>query len=322
MIPQMKAAVRKHYGAPDQIKIASINKPIPKADEVLVKIHATTVNRTDCANLTAKPFIMRLFLGLFGPKKTILGTDFAGEVMETGKNITLFNKGDKVMGFNDMGTQSQAEYSCIKAKDLFLMPENISYKQATASLEGAHYAYSFIHKVTIAPGQKVLINGASGGIGSALLQFVRQYEATIAATCNTKNIELIKSLGADKVYDYTKEDFTVDTKNKYDFIFDAVGKSTFGKCKPILAENGIYISSELGPYAQNAFLPIFNSLSKKKVIFPIPYPTQKSIPYIIDLLKQGKFDPLIDREYSLADISKAYDFVLTGQKTGNVIVNL
>lgn len=318
----MKAAIRTHYGSPDQIEITSLDIPTPKADEVLVKIHATTVNRTDCANLTAKPFIMRFILGFSKPKKPILGTDFAAEVVEIGENVTEFKKGDKVMGFNDMGAESQAEFTSVPAKNLFPIPENISYTQAAASLEGAHYAYSFVHKVDIKPGQKVLINGASGAIGSALLQFVQQYKVTIAATCHTKNLELIKSLGADKVYDYTSEDFTTDAKAQYDFVFDTVGKSTFGKCKPILSKNGVYISSELGPYSQNVFLPLVTAISKKKVIFPIPFSTQKTIPYIINLLKQGKFVPVIDRAYTLDDIAQAYSYVITGQKTGNVIVSI
>ncbi|WP_375577760.1 NAD(P)-dependent alcohol dehydrogenase [Marivirga tractuosa] len=251
----MKAAIRTHYGSPDQIEIASLDIPAPKADEVLVKIHATTVNRTDCANLTAKPFIMRFILGFSKPKQPIMGTDFAAEVIEIGKNVTEFKKGDKVMGFLDTGAESQAEYATVSTKNLFLMPDNISYAQAAASLEGAHYAYSFIHKVDIKPGQKVLINGASGAIGSALLQFVRQYKVTIAVTCPTKNIELIKSLGADKVYDYTSEDFTADTKAQYDFVFDTVGKSTFGKCKPLLSKNGVYISSELAAIHKMYFYP-------------------------------------------------------------------
>ena len=206
-------------------------------------------------------------------------------------------------------------------EELFLIPEKLDYKEAAASLEGANYAYTFIHKVNIQSGQKVLINGATGGIGSALLQFVRQYDVKITATCNTKNIQLLQSLGADKIYDYTKEDFTEDI-DKYDFIFDAVGKSTFGKCKLLLKENGIYISSELGPYSQNIFYPLLTSKSSKKVIFPLPYSKQKTIPYISSLLEKGKFKPVIDREYSLEDISKAYEYVLTGEKTGNVIINV
>jgi len=251
----MKASIRRKYGSTNQINIENIEKPIPKDNEVLIKVYATTVNRTDCANLTAKPFIMRFVLGFYRPRKIILGTDYAGKVISIGKNVNTISIGDKVFGFNDTGSESQAEYTTTTVENLFPIPEKIDYKQAAASLEGAHYAYSFIHKVNIKSGQKILINGATGGIGSALLQFVRQYNVKITATCNTKNIKLIESLGADKIYDYTKEDFT-DDNDKYDFIFDAVGKSTFGKCKSLLKEKGIYISSELGPYSQNIFYPL------------------------------------------------------------------
>lgn len=318
----MKASIRRRYVFPNQIKIENIEKPVPKDDEVQIKIKVTTVNRTDCANLTAKPFIMRFVLGFLKPRKIILGTDFAGEVIAIGKNVKSFRIGDNVFGFNDTGSESQAEYMTMVEKDVFLIPENINYKQAAASLEGAHYAYTFIRKANIQPGQRILINGATGGIGSALIQFVKQYDVKITATCNTKNIQLIKSLGTDKIYDYTKEDFTND-KEKYDFIFDAVGKSTFGKCKSLLKEKGVYISSELGPYSQNIFYALTTPiLSNKKVIFPVPYDKQKSIPYIINLLKNGKFIPVIDREYLLEDISKAYEYVISGAKTGNVIINV
>ncbi len=317
----MKASIRKKYGSPNQIKFVDIKTPIPKDNEVLIRVHATTVNRTDCANLTAKPFIMRFVLGLSKPRKIIIGTDFAGEVISLGENAKSFKIGDKVFGFNDMGSESQAEFITITEDDIFPIPENINYKQAAASLEGAHYAYTFIHKINIQPRQKILINGATGGIGSALLQFVKQYDVQITATCNTKNIELIKSLGADKIYDYTKQDF-IDDKDKYDFIFDAVGKSTFGKCKPLLKQKGIYISSELGPYSQNLYYAITSILRNKKVIFPVPYSTQKTIPYIIELLKKDKFKPVIDREYLLANIAQAYEYVLKGEKIGNVIINV
>lgn len=317
----MKASIRRRYVSPNQIKIEQIEKRIPKEKEVQIKIKATTVNRTDCANLTAKPFIMRFVLGFLKPRKIILGTDFAGEIVAIGKNVNSFQIGDRVFGFRDTGAESQAEYMTIAEENLFLIPENINYKQAAASLEGAHYAYSFVQKVNIQAGQKILINGATGGIGSALLQFVRQYNVEITATCNTKNKALIKSLGADKIYDYTKEDFTKD-KEKYDFILDAVGKSTFGKCKSLLKKKGIYISSELGPYAQNIFYSLISLISpNKKVIFPVPYDTQQSIPYIIDLLKKEKFVAVIDREYPLEEISKAYEYVSSGEKTGNVIIN-
>ncbi len=317
----MKASTRRKYGKPNQIKIENIEKPIPKDHEVLIKVYATTVNRTDCANLTAKPFIMRFVLGLFKPRRTILGTDFAGELISIGKNVKSFSIGDKVFGFNDTGSESQAEYVTTTVENLFLIPEKIDYKQAAASLEGASYAYTFIHKVNIQSGQNILINGATGGIGSALLQFVRQYDVNITATCNTNNIQLIESLGADNIYDYTKKDFTKEN-DKYDFIFDAVGKSTFGKCLSLLKEKGVYISSELGPYSQNIFYPLLTSILSKKVIFPIPYSKQKTIPYISNLLEKGKFNPVIDREYALEDISKAYEYVIKGQKIGNVLIKI
>jgi len=317
----MIASIRRKYCSPDQISIEQIGKPIPKDNEILIRVYNTTVNRTDCANLTAKPFIMRFVLGLFKPREIILGTDFAGEVISIGKHIKSFSIGDRVFGFIDTGAKSQAEYITATSDNVFSIPNNIDYKHAAASLEGAHYAYTFLHKVNIESGQSILINGATGGIGSALLQFVRQYDVKIAATCNTKNIGLIKSLGADKIIDYTKSDFT-DDSDTYDFVFDLVGKSTFQKCKSVLKDKGIYISSELGPYSQNIFYPLLTSMSGKKVIFPVPYNTQKTIPFISKHLETGKFKPVIDREYTLEDISEAYEYVIKGEKTGNVLINL
>jgi NADPH:quinone reductase-like Zn-dependent oxidoreductase len=217
--------------------------------------------------------------------------------------------------------ESQAELVCIKEEQLLSIPENIDFKQAAASLEGAHYAYSFIHYVTIKSGDKILINGATGAIGSALLQFARLFDVEITVTCDTKNINLMKSLGADKIIDFTQEEFTKSTDH-YDFVFDTVGKSTFGTCKPILKEKGIYISSELGPNSENLLFALTTRFSKnKKVIFPIPFSQKKTMPYIIDLLEKGKFKPVIDREYNLEEIREAYKYVLSGQKTGNVLVN-
>ncbi len=314
---KMKAAIRRKYGSPSAIQIEHIERPVPKENEILIKIHYATVNRTDCANLTAKPFIMRFVLGSFKPRKVILGTDFAGEVVSIGKQVSLFSVGDKVFGFNDTGAETHAEYVSVAQQNAYPIPDKIDFNTAAASLEGAHYAYTFIHKTNIKPDQSILVNGATGAIGSALLQFLGEYDVRLTATCNTKNIERINSLGAHKTYDYTTEDFTND-KDKYDFIFDAVGKSTFGKCKPLLKEKGIYSSSELGPYAQNIFYSIFS----KKVIFPIPFHTDKTIPYISHLLEKGAFKPVLDREYPLDDIAKAYEYVSSGQKTGNVLIKM
>ncbi len=319
---KMRAAIRRKYCLPNEIKIENLNKPIPKDNEVLVRIKATTVNRTDCANLTAKPFIMRFVLGFSKPKKVILGTDFSGIIEAVGTNVNNFKTGDRVFGFSDTGIETQAEYACISEGDLFQIPNKVNFKTAVASLEGAHYAYTFIKKVKIKPGQAIFINGASGGIGSALLQFVKCYGVKVTVTSDSKNIERIADLGADKIYDYTKEDFTKDHE-KYDYFFDAVGKSTFGKCKVLLKDRGVYISSELGPYAQNLFYSLVSLLPvKKKVVFPIPYSTKNSIPYIINRLKAKEFNPVVDKEYDLDEISKAYHYVIEGKKTGNVIINV
>lgn len=318
----MKAAIRRKYGSPSSIQVEEIDPPVPTPDQLLVRVHATTVNRTDCANLTAKPFFMRLLLGLLKPKKIILGTDFAGEVVAVGAKVRSFQVQDRICGFSDAGLSSQAEYlTVVPNEQVFSIPEAIRYPQAAASLEGAHYAYSCVHRVQLQSGQKVLINGATGGIGSALLQFVRQYEVEITATCDTKNIALIQSLGADKVLDYTQEDFT-QTDEQYDYVFDAVGKSTFGACKPILKKGGAYLSSELGPYGQNLFLALFTtSSSAKQVIFPIPFSPKKSFPFIQKLLEEGKFNPVIDRSYPLDSVTEAYQYVIQGLKTGNVILD-
>jgi NADPH:quinone reductase-like Zn-dependent oxidoreductase len=317
----MKAAFREQYCYPDKISIKSLEIPLINPDEILIRVRSTTVNRTDCANLTAKPFIMRFVLGLFKPKLPILGTDFAGEIVSIGSNIKSFAIGDRVFGFHDTGIQSQAEYLKCKEGHVFKIPEGINFQQAAASLEGAHYAYTFLHKIKLSPNQSVMVLGASGGIGSALIQFLNQYDIKISATCSSKNLELIKSLGAEVVYDYTKEDFT-KSDYKYDFIFDTVGKSTYGSCKSVLKNNGVYISSELGPFSQNLILSMMSSIYKKKVIFPVPYSKSRTIPFIIKSLQDGSFKSVIDRDYPLEQISNAYEFVMSGQKTGNVTISI
>jgi len=318
----MKAAIRRKYGSPETILIKNMTQPLPAKNEVLVKVYTTTVNRTDCANLTAKPIIMRFILGFFKPRRIVLGTDFAGEILSIGANVKSFSAGMKVFGFKDTGTNSQAEYLTAGADDLFVIPSDLNFKQAVASIEGAHYAYTFIQKAKLKSGQKIFINGATGAIGSALLQLVRQYDVEVDASCNTKNLALIKSLGAQKVYDYTKEDFTKDLQ-QYDFIFDAVGKSTFGKCRHLLKKGGLYISSELGPYAQNIFFALFTPIfGGKKVIIPVPYLMKQSMPFIIEALNKEIFRPVIDREYPLDRISEAYAYVISGEKTGNVVIDI
>jgi NADPH:quinone reductase-like Zn-dependent oxidoreductase len=289
----MKAIVYTKYGSPNVLQLTEVEKPIPKDNEILIKIHATTVNRTDCATIRAIPFFARLVTGIFKPKKQIPGTEFAGEIEEIGKNVTSFKVGDKVFGFDDQGSGSHAQYITISENKAFSIPNNITYEQAAASTEGAHYAYNFINKVNIKSGQKVLVNGATGAIGSAAVQLLKYFEVNVTAVCSTKNIELVKSLGASKVIDYTKEDFTKDDQ-KYNFVFDAVGKSSFFKCKQLLQPGGVYISSDLGYMAQNLFLPLITPIIKplignKRTVFPIPTDIRASILLIKKLIEQGKF---------------------------------
>ena len=319
----MKAITRTTYGGPEVLQLKEIPKPIPKENELLIRVHATTINRTDCGILTGKPYIIRAFTGLTKPRDLVPGTDFAGQVESIGKNVKSFKLGDRVWGLHDEGLASQAEYMTIRAdKAVTRIPEKVSYEEAVVCAEGAHYAYNFLNKFKIDNSSKVLVNGATGAIGSASVQLLKYYGATVTAVGNTKNIELIKSLGADKVYDYQKEDFTQDTE-RYHFVLDAVGKSTFSKCKHLLLPKGIYVSSELGPNAQNLYLPLITKLKGgKRVVFPLPINCKRSIIFLTELLETGKFKGVVDKVYQPEQIMEAYNYVLSGQKTGNVILSM
>lgn len=319
----MKAVTRSKYGSPDVLSIRDIEKPKPNENEVLIRVIATTVNRTDYGILSANYFMIRFFTGLFKPKHSVTGTDFAGIIEEAGNNVTRFKPGDRVWGFNDTGLKSHAEYMTFPAESAILgIPSGISFEQAAASAEGAHYAYNFINKVKLKAGQKVLVNGATGAIGSSAVQFLKHYGVYVTAVCDTEHMDLVTSMGADKVIDYTQEDFTHD-EDRYEFVFDAVGKSTFFKCKRLLKNGGTYISSELGPNAQNPFLALMTPITGgKQVKFPLPVNIKASLAFISDLLEKGKFKPLIDKEYPMERIAEAYEYVNSGQKIGNVIIRI
>lgn len=319
----MKAAIRYQYVPPRLLSVGEVPQPQPGAHEILVRVYATTVNRTDCAVLTGWPLAMRAFTGLSKPKLPITGTDFAGQIVGIGEEVNDFKIGDRVWGFNDNGLESHAQYLCIAASgNAIKMPENTSYEVAAASAEAAHYALNFVNKLKVTPGQKVLVNGGTGAIGSAAIQILNDLGLQVTAVCGTKNMERVQSLGAEKVIDFEKEDFT-QHGGSYDFVFDAVGKSTFFKCKRLLKPGGIYLSSELGPWWQNLYLPLITPIfGGKKVVFPIPFDIKASLAYMKKLLEAGKFTPLIDRTYPLEKISEAFEYVGTGQKIGNVIIDL
>ncbi|MGM9511111.1 NAD(P)-dependent alcohol dehydrogenase [Larkinella sp. GY13] len=319
----MRAGVYTAYGPPEIVQIKEVARPVPKENEVLIKVHATTVNRTDCGFRSAEYFIVRFFSGLFRPKQPILGNEFAGEVTEVGKAVTAFKPGDRVFGYNDSQFGAHAEYMVMAENDAVApMPPTLTYEEAAPITEGGHYALCDIRAAKIRKGQAVLINGATGAIGSAAVQLVKVLGASVTAVCDTKNVALVKSLGADVVIDYTKEDFT-KISQLFDVVFDAVGKSSFGKCKPLLKTGGVYMSTELGSMSQNPFLALVTPfVGSKKVLFPIPTISQADVLYLKKLVETGQYKPVIDRRYSLEQIVDAYRYVETGQKVGNVVITV
>jgi NADPH:quinone reductase-like Zn-dependent oxidoreductase len=319
----MKAAVHTRYGPPEVVRISEIEKPAVKDHEVLVKVHATTVNRTDCGLRAAKPFIYRFFIGLTRPRMTVLGNEFAGVVEAVGGGVTTIEVGDRVFGFSGTSFGAHAEYLAIPEDGLIAtMPADLTFEQAAPGTEGSQYALSMIRTAKVQGGQDVLVNGATGAIGSAAVQLLKSLGAHVTAVCGTDNLELVKGLGADRVIDYTAEDFTKD-EQRYDAVLDAVGKSSFGRCRRLLKPRGTYLSSDLGPLSQNPFLALVTPLfAGRKVRFPIPTQRDRAMVmrFLKELIESGAFMPLIDRRYPLDEIVEAYRYVETGQKLGNVVI--
>ena len=319
----MKAAINTKYGPPEVVQLQEVDKPIPKDNEALIKVFAATVNRTDCGFRSAEYFISRFFSGLFKPTNQILGNEFAGLVEAIGKNVTLFKVGDKVFGYNDTKFGAHAEFMTLaEDSNMATLPNNLTYDEAAPITEGGHYALCDIRAAKVKRGQNVLVNGATGAIGSAAVQLLKYFGANVTAVCDTKNVELIKSLGADVVIDYLTTDFT-KTNQRYDFIFDAVGKSSYAQCKNILNETGIYISTELGKNGANVFLALITPLlGGKKVLFPIPSINKNDVEFLKELVETGHYKPLVDRKFTLEQVVEAYKYVEKGQKIGNVIITL
>jgi len=319
----MRAIVYTKYGPPEVAELRELDKPVPKENEVLIKVYATTVNRTDCGFRSASYFIIRLFSGLFEPKHQVLGNEFAGEIEAIGQDVTSFKVGDQVFGYNDTTFGAHAEYMTMRETDsLTTMPGNLIHHESAPICEGGHYALCDIRAAKVKGGQDVLVNGATGAIGSAAVQLLKHFGANVTAVCGTKNLALVKSLGADEVIDYLKVDF-IKTGKKFDFIYDAVGKSSFGKCKPLLKKHGIYKSTELGKNSENIFLALITPvLGGKRVLFPIPTINKEDVVFLKELVEKGAFKPVVDRQYKLEQIVEAYKYVETGQKIGNVVINL
>ncbi len=319
----MKAATYTKYGPPEVVQLTEVAKPIPQDNEILIKVYAGTVNRTDSGFRSAEYFISRFWTGVFKPKHPVLGCEFAGIVEEIGTNVTSFKIGDQVFGYNDKTCGGHGEYLTIAEKDAVThLPNNITFIEAAPITEGAHYALNDIRASKIKAGENALVYGATGAIGSAAVQLLKHFGVKVTAVANTKNIELARSLGADEVIDYQTQDFT-KTETKFHFIFDAVGKSSFKQCKPLLTAKGIYISTELGKNAENVFYALTTPIKGgKKVLFPIPTINKEDLKFLKELVEKGEYKPVIDRQYNLDQIIEAYKYVESGQKTGNVVITL
>ena len=319
----MKTTFRTAYGPPDVISVRDVPRPEPRGDEVLVRVHAATVNRTDCAALWGKPYVFRFFVGWPRPRVVATGTDFAGEVVAIGPDVSRFAVGDRIMGFNDNNLGSHAEYLCLSTRNAIVaIPEAVSFETAAASMEGAHYAINFINKVPLKAGDKVLVNGATGAIGSAAVALLADMGVDVTAACPAPYHETVAALGAARLIDSGGESLAAQcAPHSFDFVFDAVGKSTFGACRPLLREHGVYISSELGPGGQNPVLALCAPFMRgPKVKFPVPLDIPGSLATVSQLLARGAYRPLIDRRYALEDIREAFAYVASGRKIGNVLM--
>ena len=320
----MKAAVITRYGSPEVIKILDAPKPAPAAGEFLVRVHATTVNRTDCGEL--RPRILgRLLYGLLRPRRTIFGMDFAGVVEALGNDVRAFKPGDRVFGMcPSRSNGAQAEYVCIpEAGPIALMPTNMHFEDAVVC-EGAFYANSGLRKFHVGPGHKILIYGASGAIGSAAVQLAKASGAEVTAVVAARHLELVKSLGADRAIDYTAEDFT-RVGERFDFVFEAVGKTGFFRYRKLLKPKGTFMATDIGPWGQYLPLIIWSAIAKNNRVV-LPLPTRGSGHAFVEFLKArietGQFRAVIDRRYPLDAIADAYRYVGTGQKVGIVVINV
>ena len=320
---KMKAVVYTKYGPPDVLELKEVEKPVPKDNEVLIKIYATTVNAANLAFITADPFITRFIAGLIKPRKKIPGTEFAGEIEAVGKDVKLFKKSDQVFGDTGSDFGTYAEYKCLPEKGSFaLKPTNMTYEEAAAATGGPLTALPFLRdKGNIQSGQKILIIGASGSIGTFSVQLAKHFGAEVTGVCSTTNLELVKSLGADKLIDYTKEDFTKNGET-YDIIFDTVNKSSFSKCKGSLKKKGIYLVTT--PIFLQMLITKFSS--KKAIWTPTGMRSSskqtKDLIFLKELIEAGKLTSAIDRTYPLEQIVEAHKYVETGHKKGNVVITL
>lgn len=324
----MKAVVYTKYGPPDVLQLTEVAKPTPKANELLIKIHATTVTATEATFRRGEPWIARLFTGLTRPKNTQLGEELAGEIEAVGQDVTRFNVGDQVFGTAGPTFGANAEYICLPEEGVLAhKPTNITYEEAAASVDGVLTALPFLRDVgNIQRGQKVLINGASGSVGAAAVQLAKYFGAEVTGVCSSANIELVKSLGANQVIDYTQEDFT-QSGETYDLIFDTVGKTSFTRSKNVLKPNGVFLEAAINGLAilpQVLWTSMFGGKKIKIAATGLRPPADrtKDLVFLKELMEAGHIKPVIDRGYPLEEIAEAHRHVDTGHKKGNVVITV
>lgn len=314
--------MRTRYGPPDVVRVDDVPTPEPAPAELLVRVHATTVNRTDCAYRSGTPFVTRLGTGLPAPRATVLGTEFAGVVERVGSQVTAFSTGDRVFGYVEGRFGAHAEHLTVpESGSVAVVPAGIDFAAAAASTEGAHYALAMARVARTRAGHHVLVLGASGGIGSAAVQLLGAGGVTVTAATRGA-VDRVAGLGADRVVE-AAADAVPDDGTRYDAVFDAVGRSSFGRYRRRLVRRGVYTSSELGPKGQNIPLSLLSPLSPgRRVRFPFPLHDQAMVQRLAGLLADGRLRPLIDRHYPLDGIVEAYRYVESGQKVGNVVVDV
>jgi NADPH:quinone reductase-like Zn-dependent oxidoreductase len=315
----MRAVVHDRYGPPEVLRLAEVERPVPKEDEVLVRVRATTVTRSDAAWRAAHPFFSRFFTGFRRPKQRVRGSEFAGEIAEVGDGVTEFRVGDRVFGASIFG--AHAEYVRVRESGpIAHTPAGTTFEEMAAASDGPILVLNGFSPVTIGPGTKMLVYGASGSMGTAGVQLAKHFGADVTAVCDTRHVELVRSLGADEVVDYTKEDFRTNGV-EYDVIFDAVGKQRFTRCKGSLKPGGAYLPTDgYGNFAMAVWTRWFGD---KKVRLSLPPRYRKEYVLLVkQLIEAGEYRPVIDRTYPLDDVVEATRYVETGQKTGNVVLTV
>jgi NADPH:quinone reductase-like Zn-dependent oxidoreductase len=316
----MRAVVHDTYGPPEVLRIEDVPRPVPKADEVLVKVHATSVTRTDCGFRAAEPFFARVFTGLLRPKRRTPGLELAGEVEAVGAAVTDFDIGDEVFGIRG---GANAEYVCVReSRGIAHMPAGLEFEEAAAGVDGGCIALECLRRAGDLDGKRVLVYGASGSIGTAGVQLAKHFGAHVTAVCNGKNVEVVRSLGPDEVLDYEREDFTRRGRT-YDVVFDAVGKHSFRRARRVLEPGGRFLETDLGFMWHVPLLALASRwLGSRRVTLPIPKYSKEDVLLLKKLMEAGTYRALIDRRYPLEEVVEATRYVETGQKTGNVVLTV